>query len=87
MIRVQKKISAGLKTFEFFGLHNWDFRTDKLKEIITTLTPDESEMFYIDSKSFNDVNGYIETILLGGRLYCFNETMDMLPKARLQLKM
>ena len=86
MIRVQKKICAGLEAFEFFGIHKWDFRTDNLKSIIKTLTPEESKMFFIDSKSYDDIPGYIETMVVGARLYCYNEDTSLLPKARFQLK-
>lgn len=87
MIRVQKKISLELDAFEFYGIHFWDFRADKLKNIIKTLTRDESDMFFIDSKSFDNIPEYVETIVLGTRLYCFKEDMTLLPKARLQFKM
>ncbi|CAO1370778.1 unnamed protein product [Diamesa serratosioi] len=87
MIRVQKKVCLGLDSFEFFGIHHWDFRSNNLKIIVNSLTPEEREMFFTDTQLLEDIPGYVESMVLGGRLYCFKEDLSMLPKARFQFKM
>lgn len=87
MIHVQNKVSQGLEVLQFFTMRNWNFKADKMKEILKNMTPEEYDMFFIDSESVKDDYEYLKTSILGGRQYCLKEPLSSLPKARIQLRL
>lgn len=89
MIRVQNKISQGLEVLQFFTMRNWVFTSQKFKDLNKFLSPEEYQMFFIDSEavpqSFEEE--FIKNCLLGGRQYVVKESIDTIPRARIQMKM
>lgn len=89
MVRIQNRISQGLEVLQFFTMRQWRFKVDKAEKLITTLSPSEYEMFFIDSKNVPDSfeDEYLRNCLLGGRQYVLKEPLSTIPRARLQMKM
>lgn len=89
MIRVQNRISQGLEVLQFFTMRNWVFLSQKFKDLNKFLSPEEYEMFFIDSEAvpaeFEDE--YLRNCLQGGRLYIMKEPLSTIPRARVQMKM
>ena len=86
MIRVQKKIFIGLGVLQFFTTRNWDFRSDNFKSIFKKLSPDEQQIFNMNTEEVDTLE-YLKYCILGGRQYCLKEMPETLPKARFHLKM
>lgn len=89
MIRVQNKISQGLEVLQFFTMRNWVFLSQKFKDLNKHLSPEEYEMFLVDTEAIPkefEVQ-FLKNCLLGGRQYVLKEPLSTIPKARVQMKM
>lgn len=89
MIRVQNKISTGLDVLQFFTMRNWNFSSQKFKDLNKELSPEEYKMFFIDTEAVPDSfeDQFIKNTILGGRQYVLKEPLSTLPRARIQMKM
>jgi len=86
MVRLQRRISNGLKVLQYFTTKEWVFYNDKLIELDNKLTSIDKEIFRIIIYDA-DVNEYIKNIILGARQYCMKEDLTTLPKARRHQRM
>jgi alcohol-forming fatty acyl-CoA reductase len=86
LVRIQKKISEGMKMMEYFSMKKWDFRSPSAKIIKESLSTEDKMVFPTDEKNF-DVQAYMNGVLLGSRQYVLQEPLSSLPKARMQRKM
>lgn len=87
MVHVQKRISVGMEVIQFFTMRKWSFKANNLKNLIKLQTPEEYEMFKIDSKNNGEEYEYLKSIVLGARQFCLKDPLSTIPKARIQLKM
>ncbi|XP_028037923.1 putative fatty acyl-CoA reductase CG5065 [Bombyx mandarina] len=83
MVRIQNRISVGLEVLQYFTTREWWFDTDNFKALATMLNPVDKEVFPMDLSVIED-EPYIESCMIGGKLYCMKEKLENLPKARLQ---
>lgn len=86
MVRIQNRISVGLEVLQYFTTREWWFDTDNFKALATMLNPVDKEVFPMDLSVIED-EPYIESCMIGGKLYCMKEKLENLPKARLQNNM
>ncbi|KAJ0180625.1 hypothetical protein K1T71_004029 [Dendrolimus kikuchii] len=82
MVRIQNRISVGLEVLQYFTTREWWFDTDNFKALVEILNPTDREIFPMDLTVI-DVEPYIKTCMIGGKLYCLKEKMENLPKAKL----
>lgn len=91
MLHVQGKVSQGLEVLQFFTMRNWYFLSDKFKALVNEQSPDEYQMFFIDSDGIEATEEremeFVRNTLLGGRQYCLKEPLSTIPRARIQMKM
>lgn len=87
MVYVQKRIATGLEVLQFFTMHQWNFKSENFNSLVALQTPEEHEMFLFDSQNSGDEMEYIKNSFLGARVYCINDPLSTLPKARLLHKM
>lgn len=83
MVRIQKRISVGLEVLQYFTTREWWFDTDNFKSLVGIMNPIDREIFPMDLSIIED-RPYIESCMIGGKLYCLKEKLENLPKARLQ---
>jgi len=86
MVRLQRRISNGLKVLQYFTTKEWVFYNDKLIELDNKLASIDKEIFRIMIYDI-DVNEYMKNIILGARRYCMKEDLTTLPKARRHQRM
>ncbi|XP_022836589.1 putative fatty acyl-CoA reductase CG5065 [Spodoptera litura] len=83
MVRIQNRISIGLEVLQYFTTREWWFDTNNFKSLVNILNPVDKETFPMDTTIIED-EPYIESCMIGGKLYCLKEKLENLPKARLQ---
>lgn len=86
MVRIQKRISVGLEVLQYFTTREWWFDTHNFKSLATKLKPADFATFPMDL-AIIEIVPYIESCMIGGKLFCLKEKMENLPKARLQNNM
>lgn len=86
MIRVQKKIFIGLGVLQFFTTRQWQFKSDKFKEVYQKLSLEEKKIFNMNTEEVEEIE-YLKSCVLGGREFCLKEPLSTIPKARIQLKL
>ncbi|CAH2241289.1 jg3350 [Pararge aegeria aegeria] len=83
MVRIQNRISVGLMVLQYFTTREWWFDTHNFKALATKLNPTDFATYPMNLKII-DVGPYIESCMIGGKLYCLKEKLENLPKARMQ---
>ncbi|XP_072944251.1 fatty acyl-CoA reductase 1-like [Epargyreus clarus] len=83
MVRIQNRISVGLEVLQYFTTREWWFDTHNFKSLATKLNPVDFATFPMDL-AIIEIVPYIESCMIGGKLFCLKEKMENLPKARLQ---
>lgn len=89
MVRIQKKISAGLEVLQYFTTKKWIFHNNKIIVIHDELSPEDKKIFptYLKDLKESVKMEYVKNIILGTRQYCLKEDLSSLPKARRHQKM
>ncbi|VVC39646.1 Male sterility, NAD-binding,NAD(P)-binding domain,Fatty acyl-CoA reductase, C-terminal [Cinara cedri] len=85
MVRVQQKISDGLRVLQYFTMRNWDFKNDRLIALRESLGDVDREEFNMDFENM-EVESYFRNSILGARQYCLKEDPASIPRARRTLK-
>lgn len=86
MVRIQNRISVGLEVLQYFTTREWWFDTNNFKALSTRLNSVDTKNFPMDLKII-EVEPYIESCMLGAKMFCLKEKLENLPKARLQNNM
>lgn len=86
MIRLQKRIHAGLELLQFFTTREWIFDTTNFVGLINEVSGKDKEMYPLDFEII-PMYEYMKVSLLGGRQYCMKEDLSSLPRCRVQIKM
>lgn len=71
-MRIQDRISKGLKVLQYFTMRPWSFPCPNYDAIKDKLNEEEQEIFRTDLTAF-DRDKYMETSVEGGRIYCLKE--------------
>ncbi|EAA03772.5 AGAP002279-PA [Anopheles gambiae str. PEST] len=85
LVKVQKRISAGLTILQYYTTKEWVFRCDNTKSLYQRLSPDDRKRFYFDVNEIN-YKTYLYDFILGARQYILKEAPETLPKARKLLR-
>ncbi|CRK93122.1 CLUMA_CG006592, isoform A [Clunio marinus] len=88
MLHVQNRISQGLEVLQFFTMRQWVFLSQKFKDLNKNLSPEEYEMFFIDTDVVPDEfeDEFLRNCLLGARQFILKEPLSTIPRARIQMK-
>jgi alcohol-forming fatty acyl-CoA reductase len=81
LVKVQRKVSQGLKVIQYYTTKSWLFKNDHMKALANSLSDSDRERFYFDIKQV-DLAIFLENYLKGIRLYVLKEQPDTLPQAR-----
>lgn len=86
MVRIQNRISVGLEVLQYFTTREWWFDTHNFKSLPKALNDTDLSLYPMDVTKIN-IEPYIESCMIGGKLFCLREKLENLPKARLQNNM
>ena len=82
MVRVQRKIAAGMSVLQYFTMRDWDFRNDRTWALWQKLDEKDKEVFFINNVVPVDKQDYMKTVIVEARQYCCKEPLSTLPRAR-----
>ncbi|XP_053669822.1 putative fatty acyl-CoA reductase CG5065 [Anopheles nili] len=85
LVKVQKRISAGLTILQYYTTKEWIFQSDNTKALYRRLSRDDRKRFYFDVSEIN-YQSYLYDFILGARKYILKEEPETLPKARKLLR-
>lgn len=85
MVRVQQKISDGLRVLQYFTMRNWDFSNNRLVALRESLCDADRKEFNMDFEKM-EMEPYFRSCVLGARQYCLKEDPSSIPRARKTLK-
>ncbi|KAG7214156.1 hypothetical protein KM043_001507 [Ampulex compressa] len=81
LIRVQGRVSVGLRLLQYYTTKRWKFRKDRMKILQSQLCPSDKETFFVDVKSISwDL--YLLDYILGARRYILKDDPSTMPRAR-----
>lgn len=86
MVRVQRKIAAGMDVLQYFTMRDWDFRNHNAWSLWPALNERDKKTFYINNVVPVNTREYLKIILLGSRQFCCKEPLSSLPRARRNLR-
>ncbi|CAG9131814.1 unnamed protein product [Plutella xylostella] len=81
LVKVQDRISHGIKILQHYTQKEWHFTNDKFLALQNRISEFDRSIFYIDVKPVN-MNAYMRNYVLGVRQYCCKEDPSTLSKAR-----
>ncbi|KAG7295476.1 hypothetical protein JYU34_021671 [Plutella xylostella] len=81
LVKVQDRISHGIKILQHYTQKEWHFTNDKFLALQNRISEFDRSIFYIDVKPVN-MNAYMRNYVLGVRQYCCKEDPSTLAKAR-----
>lgn len=81
LVRVQKKVSTGLKVLQYYTTKIWVFKNDKLENLPQKLSPRDRERFDLTVDQIN-WEKYLHDMIMGVRVYLLKESPETIPQAR-----
>ncbi|XP_059611991.1 putative fatty acyl-CoA reductase CG5065 [Phlebotomus argentipes] len=81
MVRVQNKVSMGLKVLQYYTTKRWDFKNTNMMNLFNSLDDRDKEIFNFNCESV-DWHLYISNYIYGVRTYLLKEPPSTLPQAR-----
>ncbi|XP_013113513.1 putative fatty acyl-CoA reductase CG5065 [Stomoxys calcitrans] len=85
MMRVHRRIVAGISVLQFFTTRKWNFKIDKYLEICDNLVPEDKEIF-LTPQELKDTEAYLYRSCIGGRQYLCKEPLSNVARARVVAK-
>jgi fatty acyl-CoA reductase len=85
LVKVQHRVSQGLKVFQYYSTRNWIFKNSNMMELYSELSEKDKEIFFFDMSVVN-YDEYIKNGTLRVRYYLLNDKPETLPKARATLR-
>ncbi|XP_052868592.1 putative fatty acyl-CoA reductase CG5065 [Anopheles cruzii] len=85
LVKVQKRISAGLTILQYYTTKQWIFRCNNIKAMYERMSEEDRKRFYFDVAEIN-FESYLHDFILGARQYILKEGPETLPKARKLLR-
>lgn len=85
LVKVQNKVSAGIKLVQYYTTKEWVFDTFKFEELLSNLNTTDAEIFNTDTNQLN-YEEYLLNYILGIRKYMLGESDATIPRARVTLR-
>lgn len=86
MVKIQNRITLGLKLLEYFTLRNWKFNNKQALSLNDQLEGTDKEEFVSKNAVF-DIDMFLINSQLGSRKYCLKEDLKSLPYCRVHIKL
>nr|CAD7446966.1 unnamed protein product [Timema bartmani] len=84
LINIYRKIDKYMIAMKYFTGFNWNFDNRNCMSLYQSLTPEDKEIFYFDSNSY-DWRDYLRNSVDGARIYIFKESPDTIPAGKSRL--
>nr|CAD7199536.1 unnamed protein product [Timema douglasi] len=84
LIKIYRKIDKYMVSMKYFTSFNWNFDNRNSMSLYKSLTPEDQEIFYFDSNSY-DWRDYLRNSIDGGRVHLFKESLDTIPAGKSRL--
>ena len=81
MVKVQKKVSSGLKLLQYYTTKEWEFKSENFQKLQTKLNRIDQDIFDTDTSQVN-WEAYIRTYIMGMRTYILGESELTIPYAK-----
>ncbi|XP_075147044.1 fatty acyl-CoA reductase 1 [Haematobia irritans] len=85
LVRVQHKVSAGIKLVQYYTTKDWVFETQKFEELSSNLNKKDADIFNMDTNQLH-FEEYLQNYILGIRKYMLGESDSTIPRARILLR-
>lgn len=85
MVRVQNKVSMGLKVLQYYTTKRWEFKNVNMTKLYNSMDDRDKEIFNFNCMTL-DWHEYIKNYIYGVRTYLLQEPPSTLPQARKLLK-
>ncbi|XP_013107128.1 putative fatty acyl-CoA reductase CG5065 [Stomoxys calcitrans] len=85
LVKVQHKVSAGIKLMQYYTTKEWVFETYKFEELMSNLNKTDADIFNMDTNQLQ-FEQYIHHYIMGIRKYMLGESDETIPRARLLLR-
>lgn len=86
MVRIQKKISQGLKALRHFSTQQWSFKTDNILKLKNLMNEADREIFVVTEKDI-DLVAMAENSAIASKKFFFNEDLSNVEWCKTKLKM
>ncbi|XP_043477891.1 fatty acyl-CoA reductase wat-like isoform X1 [Leptopilina heterotoma] len=83
-VKIYKRIHRLLSATSHFVLHQWEPNVQRTKSLWQKISEDDKKIFPFSMDNFNWEN-YMESYVLGLRLYMFQDTPDTIPAAKIRM--
>ncbi|XP_073847723.1 putative fatty acyl-CoA reductase CG5065 [Musca autumnalis] len=81
LVKVQNKVSVGIKLVQYYTTKEWVFKTHKFEELYHNLNRRDTTIFNMDTNQL-DFEQYLHNYILGIRKYMLGESDTTIPRAR-----
>lgn len=81
LVKVQGRVTSGLELLQYYTTKEWTFRNDIMRDLQSSLSPSDREIFFMDTKAIC-WDKYLLSYILGTRKYCLKDDPSTLPRAR-----
>lgn len=81
MVKVQHKLSKAVECLEYFTTHQWSFKDDNVRDLLTHMSQQDRESFQFDVSEIH-WEKYMEKYVLGFREFLFKQSPKSLPSCR-----
>lgn len=85
MVSILQKYNKGYIKMEYFSLRDWAFAGANVRELFSTLSSEDKELFNFDMKSFS-WESYLERYVLGIRKYLLKQNSNNIDESRKKLQ-
>jgi alcohol-forming fatty acyl-CoA reductase len=85
VMELQRKLYVANCAMSYFMLHNWKYSNTNTSALISSMPPDDRDIFSFDY-SHIDLRQYFKTAITGGKKFLLHEDMNRLDAARTHYK-
>nr|XP_029709727.1 putative fatty acyl-CoA reductase CG5065 [Aedes albopictus] len=86
MAKIAKRFQKAADTGEFFAMHQWDFKSDNMKQLMRKVQrAKDGEEFDFDMTNMS-WDSYLEQYMLGIRKFVLKDDLDSMAKARRKIR-
>ncbi|XP_055697097.1 putative fatty acyl-CoA reductase CG5065 [Phlebotomus papatasi] len=85
MVSILQKYNKGYTKMEYFSMRQWSFSDGNVRELFSTLSSEDRELFNFDMKSFS-WESYLERYVLGIRKYLLKQNFNNIDESRRKLQ-
>lgn len=85
LVNIQKRISLGLETLQYYTTKTWNFKNDRLEKLQRKLNSRDQEKFelFLEQVCWEE---YILNYIMGMRLFIIKESLESMPQCKRTLR-